>query len=521
MLPGKTYTPEEILRLARKRVWWVLVPLAVVSAAATVVARQLPDVYRSDALVLVMPQRVPDSYVRSTNTTSIQDRLQASRQTVLSRAQIEQLISEFSLQTQEGEDLLLSEVIARVRSNIDIAPVRGDAFRVSYSSQDPRTAQAVASRIAGLFIDWSLTERRQTAQRTSEFFEDLLEATRLRLADIDKRRADFVRQYYGELPGQLQSNMQALSSTELQIQSTLDSIQRDAERRADLARELRDLQTQPVLPDPTAAALPAGANAPQTAAAALADARAKLSAARIRGLRPNHPDIQILERQIRDLEVKAEAEALATPLSSAGGAALPPAEVARLKRIDSIEAEIEALDRQIAAKEAEEQRLRDQVALYRGRIDATPTRETEMIELNRDYDTLDEQYRSLLRKKEDSNIAEQIETREVGETFKILDPASLPQAPVSPNRPLISLAGMGAGLGFGLALVALFEYRDRSFQVDDEVTRLTGLPVLAVVPLMLSDADRRSQARKRWLARIVFGGTVAGCLAVVLLTLAR
>jgi hypothetical protein len=80
---------------------------------------------------------------------------------------------------------------------------------------------------------------------------------------------------------------------------------------------------------------------------------------------------------------------------------------------------------------------------------------------------------------------------------------------------------MLVGLGAGLALIVLLEYRDASFKTDDEVTALLGLPVLAVVPLMQSDSDRRRGGRRRLLLNVGWGGAVTACLAVLVYTFVR
>ena len=75
MLPGKKYKPEDLLRLAKKRIWLLLVPFAIVSASTAAVARKLPDYWKASTMILVEPQRVPESYVKATVTTRIEDRL--------------------------------------------------------------------------------------------------------------------------------------------------------------------------------------------------------------------------------------------------------------------------------------------------------------------------------------------------------------------------------------------------------------------------------------------------------------
>jgi uncharacterized protein involved in exopolysaccharide biosynthesis len=233
--------------------------------------------------------------------------------------------------------------------------------------------------------------------------------------------------------------------------------------------------------------------------------------------KPEHPDIGILRRRIRDLEQKAEAEALKSPVTTGPS----PAALARQQRVAALRGELEQLDRQIAQKLDEEKRLRATSGAYQARAEAAPTRETELVELTRDYTTLQTMYTNLLAKREESRIAANLERRQIGETFKLLDPARVPERPFSPNRQLINLTGMLAGLVLGLGWVALLEYRDSTFKTDDEVTRVLAVPVLAVVPLMQSDAERRRLFRRRIIVGVGLGSTVTACLAVLAYTFVR
>jgi capsular polysaccharide biosynthesis protein len=118
-------------------------------------------------------------------------------------------------------------------------------------------------------------------------------------------------------------------------------------------------------------------------------------------------------------------------------------------------------------------------------------------------------------KREAAEMSVNVERRQIGEQFNLLDSARIPEKPSSPNRLIINIFGLVGGLAFGLGLVALVEYRDRSFKVDTEVSGVLGLPVLAVVPLMMSDVERRADFRKQMFMGLGFGSTVAVCLAVV------
>jgi capsular polysaccharide biosynthesis protein len=158
------------------------------------------------------------------------------------------------------------------------------------------------------------------------------------------------------------------------------------------------------------------------------------------------------------------------------------------------------LNRRIQAKEAEERRLRDALAGYQARIATVPTRETELVELTRDYETLRQVYTNLLAKSENARVAANLERRQIGEQFKLLDPPRQPERPISPNRAQIDTVGALAGLGFGLGLVVLLEYRDRTLRTESDVLAALHLPVLALVPRMNGVVERR---RLRWRRGVV------------------
>jgi hypothetical protein len=177
--------------------------------------------------------------------------------------------------------------------------------------------------------------------------------------------------------------------------------------------------------------------------------------------------------------------------------------------------ELGQVERQLALRNAEEQRLQGIVRDYQERIERVPARESELAELTRDYSTLQTLYQTLLAKQEESKIAANLERRQVSAQFKLLDPARLAEKPFGPRRRLIAAAGVAAGLCFGLALVALLEYRDRTFKTDADISNELRLPVLAVVPWMPSEGEERRAARRRFAVISATGAAVSGCIAVI------
>jgi polysaccharide chain length determinant protein (PEP-CTERM system associated) len=506
VLPGKKYTPEDTLRIAWRHKWAILLPFLVISAGAIVGAQFLPDKYRSETLILVVPQRVPESYVRSTVTTRIEDRLQSIGQEILSRTRLERIIDDFNLYERERRNGIMQDIVEKMRSDISVEIVKGDAFLIAYVGEEPKTVMQVTDRLASLFIEENLKDRELLAEGTNEFLEAQLEESRRRLIEQEKKLEAYRKKYSGELPSQADANLQVIQNTQMQIQAVLESINRDRDRKLVVERMLSDLTVPETEQDDKpkerdkekdAADPLADGTAPATAADQLAVAQRSLKALELR-LTPEHPDVVRMRRVVAELQQRADAESLDAPLSR-NPAAKPktPAEIAKQNRVKELQGEIANLDRQIASKLDQEHKLRQITAQYQSRIEVVPTRETELAELTRDYATQQSMYSTLLAKKEESKIAANLERRQIGEQFKLLDRARLPEKPSSPNRLFIALVGALSGLGCGIGLAALLAYRDTSFRTDEDVMTVLKLPVLARVPVMLTPAEARRIRRTK------------------------
>lgn len=517
MLPGKAYKPEDVLQILRHRIWFLLVPFALVSAAVSAWVYKLPDQYRSETVILVVPQRVPESYVRSAVTTRIEDRVQSLSQQIMSRTKLERIIQDLNLYAEQRRTGIMEDVVEQMRRDISLQVVRGDAFRIAYIGSNPRTVAKVTEQLASFFIEESVRDREVLAEGTNQFLEAQLEDSRRRLKEHEQKLEDYRRRFAGQLPSQVESNLQVLQASQMQAQSLDESINRDRDQRLLLQRQIADLEEQQEAAMSAPSQLQSADGGPSLTQQ-LAAAQADLAALQTK-LKADHPNVQRAARRVRDLEKK-----IAENPSTAGTEAASvtaPAIAARARRLQDLQLQLDMLDRQIAKKQGDAQRLRTQVGSYQARVEAVPTRESEMTELMRDYSTLQGQYTSLLAKKEDSKIAANLEQRQIGEQFKLLDPARVPERPFSPNRQRLYQMGLAAGLGVGVLLIALLEYRDSTFRTDHEVMRVLALPVLAVVPMMQSAAEKSWAFKKRLMIGAVCSATVLAGLAVVVYTFVK
>jgi succinoglycan biosynthesis transport protein ExoP len=131
----------------------------------------------------------------------------------------------------------MEDIVERMRTrDIGVQVVKGDAFRISFSGDDPVTVMKVTEDLASLFIDESLRDRETLVEGTDEFLEAQLDDARKRLIENEKKVAEYRRRYQGELPNQMTANMQGLHNAEMQLQSLVDSLNRDFDRRLVLER---------------------------------------------------------------------------------------------------------------------------------------------------------------------------------------------------------------------------------------------------------------------------------------------
>ena len=513
MLPHRTFTPEEIVRILARRSWLIVLLFAAGLAAAPLLSGLAPELYRSETLIMVIPQRVPDQYVKSTVTATVEDRLPSISNQILSRSRLERTINDFDLYSEERADGgIMEDIVQRMRDDIDVALEGQDSFRVSYISRDAQTAQRVAARLASLYIEENLRDRENLAEETNLFLESQLDEAKERLVEHERLLEAYRRRHTGELPSQLESNLQAIRNAQLQLQSVSESINRARERRLLIDRQVADTEAFPEAALPVMAIQPR--DEPMTTERRLEAAQAQLDLNLLR-YTADHPGVRALQRSVRELTAKLEEEARA-PEAAAEKKPLSPAEVARQKRLNDLRAELEVIDHQLTASQAEEAKLKQLVAGYQSKVEAVPTRESELVELTRDYGTLQAAYASLLTKREDSKIAANLERRQIGEQFRILDPASLPEKPYNEVQQIaVTASGAVAGLVFALLLIGFQEYRDVTLKQEADVVRILSLPVLALVPMMRSQRERRTHRLRALAPRVTAGIALLGAVTVV------
>jgi len=449
---------------------------------------KLPKIYRATTLILVQPQEVPEDYIKPTVKSLVSDRLNTLSQQILSRTRLETVIREFNLYSDTIGKLTVEEIIKRMREDIKIeiqwTPGRDvqNTFAISYEGRDPRKVMMVTNRMASLFIEENLRARGKQAAGTSDFIERELSTIEVSLREQEKDSRAFKERYMGELPEQLDANLRILERLQDQIKNNNDARKGAEERRIMLQREISRLskQTTSVVGDEVASTNPLLTQ--------LTELKTRLGELQSM-YTDKHPDVIDTKVQIARLEKDIAKQGLLNDKPKPEGNPLVFNPV-----VSRLRAEISEVELEITRMKVEAESLRKQIAMYQRRVENTPKREQELAMLTRDYDLLKANYQSLLDKKIQAKMAENLERRQMGEQFKVLDPARMPEKPFKPDPRKIMIIGACLGLALGGGLGFVKEVMDRSFHKAEEIERFLGLPVIATIPKIESKKSEKRAA---------------------------
>jgi polysaccharide chain length determinant protein (PEP-CTERM system associated) len=482
--PNKPFNIHDYIEIFLRRIWYIVIPLVVVMIGAIFYAYSSPKLYRASTLILITPQKVPEAFVRPTVTSTIGERLQSIGQEIMSRTRLEQIISELKLYEEEAKSGSLEGIVELMRKNIEVEiKGREGYFTISYIGKDPKTVTVVTNKLASLFIEENLKLREQQAMGTSEFLSNELEATKAKLEEQEKMVARFKKQFMGELPEQREANLRVLEQLQLQYQRIGDSLRAAQDRRLIIQKQLSDLELAIASEESTKGTSSLTGRSRSTQETQLEQLENQLSDLQAK-YTEKHPDIQVVRKRIAELEAEIEKGKLEKEkgLKEGGkGRSVNP-------RSREIRDQLILTEREIERLKEEDAKLRVQMAKYSERVEKTFTREQEMALLTRDYQNVRETYQALLKKSQEAQQAENLERRQKGEQFKVIDPARIPGMPFKPDIPKILLFGLLLGLGSGFGMAFFREQMDRSFRDAEDLEATLGLKVIANIPKVESKA---------------------------------
>jgi polysaccharide biosynthesis transport protein len=521
---------EDYFDIVRRHKAWILGPTFAAVVVSTVVACLWPDTYISEGIIRVVPPQVPQSYVPTNINSQMSQRINSMYQTISSRGNLTNIINLYDLYRRDRSRKPMEDIVEQMRRAIKIGSVvplaQGDreisAFKITFSYENRIVAQKVTADLVSRFMTENTRERTTQSVLTTQFLKDQLETAKKELDGIEEKLTSFRTTANGRLPDQVQQNAMQMNMLENRSSNLNAALGRISQEKIILEADLRSLKIQraSLTPGPENAVRKQKNDRLVQIDKEIMQLEGMLSTLR-QHYKDTYPDVKRVQSQlttaekIREKILSEEEQESKEPVAS--NRRMDPMYEREGRQLD---AAIERIEAQLKAKDAEAKTYQNEIAntekslrLVQSRIESTPVSEQQYGDIIRDREVAKMKYDDLNKKRSQSQIAEDLERRQQGETLEVLDPASLPQDPIEPKRGVIIGAGTGIGLVIGLFLAGAREAKDTSLKNLKDVRAYTQLTILGSVPLLENDLVVRRRKRLTWLA-----WSTACLLGIVIMT---
>lgn len=503
MLGHRKLEAGDYVAILKRRRWVIAIPAIILPVLAVAVSFFIPSKYTSQTLVLIEEPKVPDAIVKPVISSDLDSRLASMKEQILSRSHVQPIVERYNLYG--TQHMNMDDRVELARKAIEIKPIRSETghgglpgFFVSFTASDARTAQLVCGEITSLFTNENLHQRETAAENTTDFLKTQLADAKRNLDDQDAKLAAFQSAHPGALPSDEGTNVNMLASLNTQLEASTQALNRLEQDKSYEESLLSQQAPQLTTGGGTIAVPTAETIALQNQLNQLQTQETDL----LSHYTADYPDVIAVRRKIADTR-KALRESAAHPGSA--NAPVLPANSQQAASIAQLRAQIHANEVGIQNKRNEQARIQAQIAAYQGRISGTPEVEEQFKDLTRDYDTAQKFYDDLLAKMNQSKMATDLELRQQGEQFRVMDEPNLPDAPSFPNRQLFALGGFAFGLLFGLGISAFLEYRDTALRSERDVWAFTRLPTLAILPFSVEIANDKTNSTRLARLKQLFG----------------
>jgi len=491
MIPNRELGMDDYLAMLRRQAKVILVPALFAPLVGFAVSYLFSPKYASTSTILVEGQKVPENMVQPIVSEDLTARVATLEQQVLSQSSLQPMVERL-YPNKSGQEV--NAKMDEIRGGVSVAAVETDqtlgststskgkkpgtsspvpGFNVTYTASNAKEAQQICNELTSLIISENIKEVNAAASGTSEVLVRGIEDAKRNLDDLDAKLAEFKKKYVGQLPGDEENNLKILMGLNSQLEAntqTLNRAQQDKSyAESTLSQELSNWKTSQ------------SSTNPETLQKQLSDMQSQLLQLQAR-YTEDHPDVIKAKADIAEVKKKLDEinKASANPESATAEtqkeSASEPAEVKQTRL------QIHQYSDLIASATRDQKRLQEEIAAYQGRISLSPSVEEEYKALTRDYDNAQKAYQDLLAKKSTADLTVQMNTQAQGERMFPLNPASTPEAPAFPNRPLFAGGGFGAALALGAALAMWLELRDQSIRNEKDAGAALQLPMLVAVP---------------------------------------
>ena len=492
MATRRELTFEDYLANVRRRRRLIIIPTILGAISGYILSLYLPKHYISHTTILVEQPVVPDSYVKPVVSENLNQRLASMKEQILSRTRLQHLVEHFGLYRNDVMRVPLEELVERLRKSITVTPLSAmtgtrsselPGFSVDVRMGEPRLAQQICTEITSMFMEQNLRLRQQQAEDTTQFLAKQLEDAKVKLDDQDAKVDAFQRGHIGELPEDEKTNLDLLMGMTPRLEAATQSLNQAQQEKT---------FTESLLSQQLAALKPSKESKDsQTPEQQLRDLQNQLRL--LQGhYTENHPDVVKLKNDIAELQKKlGDASAHDHSQSNEQNEQRVRETINEPPEIQQLRARLQQIGLTTTQRAHEQADLQRQTKILESKIQSSPMIQQEFKALTREHQTALDFYNDLLKKRNESQMATELERRQQGEQFRVLDPPSLPERPSYPKPILFGVGGLGAGLALGLGMALMLELWNKPMWTKEDIEFYLGVPTLAFIPSIESIPGKR------------------------------
>jgi polysaccharide chain length determinant protein (PEP-CTERM system associated) len=443
-------TVDDVARALWRRPWVVISVTALVLVLGTAYVMTRPRVWKATSVVRVEPQQADAQLVQRT-VGDVEPRLTSLPQAMLSGPVLGRVVDQLKLHPKLVARRGKEAAVEQLREAIDVKPT-WNAFEVTVSAGDPKQAADIANLVPTLFAQLTNETRAAQAADAVKVFDAQVKELQDSVNGWQQKIIAFKVAHIGELPEQMEANMRQLDRLAGEVRARTEQLRATEARRSDLAL-MRN-----------------GGDTEVGRAQVVVDQLEQQLAAAKTQYTDDHPEVLRLSRELKAARAKVR--------ESDSRLGVQRDERARAGR------EVAGIQRDIDG-------LQKEVQTYQARLDQTPRWAAELAGLEREYDIAKTKYQSVLGRKVESEIAQEIQARNAPRLFSLVSPAAPPSVPSKPDRFGGLMVVLVAALGAGVLSGVMLELRDDSIHDERQLRGELPLPVLAIVPAMNGRTERR------------------------------
>lgn len=546
----------DYLAAFRRRRGMILLVAGIIFLLGLITAYVWPPTYQASATILIEEQEIPPELIQTTVTSYAAQRIQVISQRVMSRTNLLEIVEKYNLYERERRLNTIEEVLLNMRDDISIDMINAEvmdprtgrptaatiAFTLGFANESATQALKVANELTTLYLDENLKSRTEKAAETYDFLTVEAERLSVEIDRLEQQLAEFKEANVNTLPELRDLNTQILERTERDITDIDTQIRSLEERKIYLqgqlallepygggdvlspSARLEALRTEYISlvsrysadhPDVARVKREIRALEKETGQAVSVDdlqqqlrsLREQLASA-TENYTPEHPDVKRLQRQVANLETEI------SDRTTGSAPLLPPATPDNPAYVN-LETQLSAASAEILSLRAKRNQLLGKIAEYEQRLMQTPKSEQAYRAIVRDLENASARYNDIKAKQMTAGVAQEMEKERKSEKFTLIDPAILPEEPVSPNRPAIVFLSLVLALGAGMGSAAVRESLDTTVRGVKGVVTLIQATPLTVVPYLASDAETNRGKRRRYYIIAALGAAVIIALLLV------